>query len=311
MADLAAKQYSIKRVDKVVYTRQHKAKRMITRDSVVTEQPLQINLHWYQEDEGVETKVFAITMRSLGDDKYLILGLLFSEGVITSYRDIESISPDNNGENSTENSWQVHLVKGKQPELNSIERFQTTYSSCGLCGATSLKALELKNPPNLLTLTENIQCSSQSIYTLSEKMRTQQPLFDITGGIHGAALFNHQTELLAVFEDIGRHNAVDKLIGQRLVEQSSPQCKALQQAHQQAHQHKSPQHKELLIMLVSGRVSFEIVQKAVMAGISILVAVGAPSDLAIKAAQRFELTLIGFVSVDSFNLYHGDWRIKS
>ncbi|MDX2369788.1 MAG: formate dehydrogenase accessory sulfurtransferase FdhD [Colwellia sp.] len=293
MADITAKEYGIKRVDKVVYTRKHKVNRLIARDSVVTEQPLQINLHWYREDEGVETKVFAITMRSLGNDKYLILGLLFSEGVIKSYEDIEKICPDNDAENSNSNSWQVHLVKGKQPKLTSIERFQTTYSSCGLCGATSLKALEFKNPPDLLTLSDNLQCSSQYIYTLSDKMRTQQPLFDITGGIHGAALFNHHAELLTVFEDIGRHNAVDKLIGHRLVEQSSLQS------------------NKLLIMLVSGRVSFEIVQKAVMAGISILVAVGAPSELAIKAAQRFELTLIGFANADSFNLYHGDWRIKS
>lgn len=285
MADMADKQHTIKRVDKVVYTRQHKSNRVIARDSVVTEQPLQINLHWYKQDEGTATKVFAITMRSLGDDKYLIIGLLFSEGVIKSYGDIESISLDSSDENSNGNSWQVHLVKGKQPKLTSIERFQATYSSCGLCGATSLKALEFKDPPNLLTLTDHLQFSSQHVYMLSDKMRIQQPLFDLTGGIHGAALFNQQAELLTVFEDIGRHNAVDKLIGQRLVEQSLPQRNAM------------------LIMLVSGRVSFEIVQKAVMAGISILVSVGAPSDLAIKAAQRFELTLIGFAKADSFNLY--------
>lgn len=293
MTDITAKQYSTKRVDKVVYSRKHKANRVIARDSVVTEQPLQINLHWDREDKGAETKVFAITMRSLGNDKFLILGLLFSEGVIKGYEDIEKIILDNSPKDTNNNSWQVYLVKGKQPELTSIERFQTTYSSCGLCGATSLKALELKNPPNLLALTNNLQLSSHYIYTLSEKMRTQQPLFDLTGGIHGAALFNHQVELLSVFEDIGRHNAVDKLIGQRLVSQSSLQ------------------NDKMLIMLVSGRVSFEIVQKAVMAGISILVAVGAPSDLAIKAAQRFELTLIGFANTDSFNLYHGDWRIQS
>ena len=292
MADIADKQHTIKRVDKVVYTRNHKSKRVISRDNVVTEQPLQINLHWYKDDEGTETKVFAITMRSLGDDKHLILGLLFSEGVIKSYGDIESISLDNSEDDHNGNNWQVHLVKGKQPKLTSIERFQATYSSCGLCGSTSLKALEIKNPPNLLTLTGNLQFSSQHVYTLSDKMRPQQPLFDLTGGIHGAALFNQQAELLTVFEDIGRHNAVDKLIGQRLVQQSSLQS------------------NKMLIMLVSGRVSFEIVQKAVMAGISILVSVGAPSELAIKAAQRFELTLIGFAKTDSFNLYHGDWRIK-
>lgn len=292
MANITSPQYSAKRIDKVVYSCRNVASRVTAHDSVVTEQPLEINLLWYGVDDSIEAKVFAITMRTLGDDKYLIFGLLFSEGVIQSYNDIETITPDNSSDAKNSNSWQVLLVKGKEPKLNSIERFQTTYSSCGLCGATSLKALELKSPPDLLILTKKLQFNAQDIYKLSEKMRTKQPLFDLTGGIHGAALFNHQAELLAVFEDIGRHNAVDKLIGHHLMKQSG---------------HKS---SELLVMLVSGRVSYEIVQKTVMAGIGILVSVGAPSELAIKAAQRFELTLIGFANTESFNLYHGDWRIK-
>lgn len=295
MADFAAKQQATKRVDKVKYTRNDKPSRALAHDRVIGEQPLQINLYWHKEGEGLKSKVFAITMRTLGNDKRLIVGLLFSEGVISSLSDIESICPEiaenNSSEQEIENSWQVHLVKGKEPKLTSIDRFQTTYSSCGLCGATSLKALELKDPPNLLTLTDNSQFSSDFIYILADKMRAEQQLFTLTGGVHGVALFNQQAQLLSVFEDIGRHNAVDKLIGHWLFEQ------------------KTPQTEQLLVMLVSGRVSFEIVQKAVMAGISILVAVGAPSDLAIKAAQRFELTLIGFSSSQSFNVYCGDWRI--
>ena len=292
MTEIASKQQITKRVDKVIYSRVGKRSRVLEHDNVVTEQPLQINLYWNKEDHQLETKVFAITMRTLGDDKFLILGLLFSEGIINNFSDIESISLDNSVEDAKGNSWQVQLVKGKVPILTSIERFQTTYSSCGLCGATSLKALELKNPPNLLKLTENLQFNSDFVYTLADRMRVQQKLFTLTGGVHGAALFDQQAELLSVFEDIGRHNAVDKLIGQRLFEQ------------------KLAETEQLLVMLVSGRVSFEIVQKTVMAGISILVAVGAPSDLAIKAAQRFELTLIGFSSSQSFNVYCGDWRIK-
>ena len=292
MVDFVANQQATKRVDKVIYTNKHSANRELAHDNVISEQPLQINLQWHTADEELQSKVFAITMRSLGDEKYLILGLLFSEGIIKKISDIENISLDEIAKEARENNWQVHLVKGKQPKLTSIERFQTTYSSCGLCGATSLKALELKDPPNLLALTENFQLSSELIYTLGEKMCIQQQLFSLTGGVHGAALFDQQALLLAVFEDIGRHNAVDKLIGHRLVEQ------------------KSLQTEQLLVMLVSGRVSFEIVQKAVMAGISILVAVGAPSDLAIKAALRFELTLIGFATSQSFNVYSGDWRIE-
>lgn len=314
MADFAAKQQATKRVDKVIYTRQTRinqsdVNRALKRDHVISEQPLQINLHWHVANSphnDIESKVFAITMRSVGHDKFLILGLLFSEGIIKSFADIDNIYLDtsadstiNNTNEKTaqetqqtkENNWHVQLVVGKQPKLTSIERFQTTYSSCGLCGATSLKALELKDPPNLLSVAEKSQFNSNFIYTLADKMRTQQQLFTLTGGVHGAALFNQQAQLLSVFEDIGRHNAVDKLIGHWLTER------------------KASQTEQLLVMLVSGRVSFEIVQKAVMAGISILVAVGSPSDLAIKAAQRFELTLIGFASYDSFNLYHGDWRI--
>lgn len=293
MVNFAAKAQTIKRVDKVTYTRQHKVGRKLEHDSVITEQPLQINLIWQKASGELQSKVFAITMRSLGDDKLLILGLLFSEGIIKSYVDIDSVCPDNTVEEARENNWQVHFIEGKVPQLTSIERFQTTYSSCGLCGATSLKALELKNPPNLLRLTENLHFSAELIYPLADKMRRQQQLFALTGGVHGAALFNQQAQLLSVFEDIGRHNAVDKLIGQRLFDQQLPVT------------------GQLLVMLVSGRVSFEIVQKTVMAGISILVAVGAPSDLAIKAAQRFDLTLIGFVSLQSFNVYCGDWRIKA
>lgn len=300
MADFTAKVQTTKRVDKVVYTLNNKPSRALAHDNVINEQPLQINLHWHKEGKGLEStglesKVFAITMRSLGNDNFLIIGLLFSEGIINDFSDITSISfdeKDENAENVSKNNWHVHLVIGKQPTLTSIERFQTTYSSCGLCGATSLKALELKNPPDLLAIAKNLQFRADLIYTLADKMRVQQQLFALTGGVHGAALFNQQAELLSVFEDIGRHNAVDKLVGHRLFEQ------------------KAPQIEQLLVMLVSGRVSFEIVQKAVMAGFSILVAVGAPSDLAIKAAQRFNLTLIGFTSTQSFNVYCGDWRIS-
>lgn len=297
MADLAAKQQAIKRVDKVVYSRNGKNSREIQYDEVITEQPLQISLYWHSnsssKNQVVESKVFAITMRSLGNDKFLILGLLFSEGIIASVSDVDSIVLDNDAVETSNNHWLVQLVRGKQPKLTSIERFQTTYSSCGLCGATSLKALELRDPPNLKDLTKGLQFDPNSIYSLPDQMRKQQQLFSLSGGVHGAALFNQQAELLDVYEDIGRHNAVDKLIGKSLFEQLLPQT------------------EQLFVLLVSGRVSFEIVQKAVMAGIGILVAVGAPSDLAIKAAQRFGLTLIGFASLQSFNVYCGDWRIDN
>ncbi|MDP7592746.1 MAG: formate dehydrogenase accessory sulfurtransferase FdhD [Litorilituus sp.] len=293
MADTPTIAQKIKRIDKVTYFREQSIKRVVEHDAVLTEQPLQINLLWYKEDLSTVSKVFAITMRSVGDDSLLILGLLFSEGVIKRVNDIVSIFADNSTESQPGNSWQVQLIEGIEPNLTSIERFQTTYSSCGLCGATSLKALELKAPANLLQFTKGLKFNIDFIYKLAKKMCVQQQLFSLTGGAHSAALFNQTAQLLTIHEDIGRHNAVDKLIGHGLREDTLPA------------------NNQLLVMLVSGRVSFEIVQKAVMAGISILVSVGAPSDLAIKAAQRFELTLIGFLKENSFNLYHGDWRIKA
>lgn len=292
MADNAAKTPATKRVDKVIYQREGKKSRVVAHDNVITEQPLQVSLHWQNDADSTESKVFAITMRTLGDESLLILGLLFSEGVISQHHDIEHINVEESDQENSNNIWHVKLVKGVKPNLTSIERFQATYSSCGLCGATSLKALALKVTDKPSALNQKNSLKLDVIYVLGKTMRQNQQLFSCTGGVHGAALFTQYGQLLALHEDIGRHNAVDKLIGQGLQESLLPA------------------KEQLLLMLVSGRVSFEIVQKAVMAGISILVAVGAPSDLAIKAAQRFELTLIGFVKEDSFNVYHGDWRLK-
>ena len=301
MAETTAVPQAIKRIDKVKYSRESSddfgvetiVKRSVEHDTVITEQPLQITLIWHDADLNIVSKVFAITMRSVGDDECLILGLLFSEGVIKQPNDIDSISLENATEPQNINSWLVQFNKDIKPNLTSIERFQATYSSCGLCGATSLKALELKASADVLSKSIAQKFNVDLVYSLTAKVRKQQALFSLTGGVHSASLFNHAGQLLGIYEDVGRHNAVDKLIGQGL-------------------KHKTlPANEQLLVMFVSGRVSFEIVQKAVMAGISILVSVGAPSDLAIKAAQRFELTLIGFLKDDSFNLYHGDWRIKA
>lgn len=293
MKNPTIKPHAIKRVDKVIYHRKSQLKRTLSHDSVISEQPLSINLHWHLKDDNVETKVFAITMRTLGDDNFLILGLLFSEGIIRNVSDVECIYLDEINEQSNQNTWHVLLIKGMEPKLTSIERFQTTYSSCGLCGATSLQALELKEPPNLVSLSQNFKINADLLFSLTDNMRDQQSLFALTGGVHGAALFDKGGKLINVFEDIGRHNAVDKLIGHCLFN------KLLNTTNQS------------LTMVVSGRVSFEIVQKVVMAGICILVSVGAPSDLAIKAAQRFDLTLIGFVTSSSFNVYCGDWRVNA
>jgi FdhD protein len=267
-------------------------KRKLLSDTVIVEQPLQITLVWSEnkdDNSSEHSQLFSITMRTPGNDRQLILGLLISEGVIDSYKDIADISPSTT--ESNENLWEVTLSKGVVPELSSLARFQMTYSSCGLCGTTSLKSLELKSPP-ILSEQKHV-LSIADILLMPDMMRDHQPLFKVTGSSHAAGLFNGSC-LLDVREDIGRHNAVDKLFGALLEHCSYEKNEAL----------------ENLVCLVSSRVSFEIVQKTVMAGIAILIAIGGPSDLAISAAKRFNLTLIGFTSENGFNVYHGEWRLQ-
>lgn len=280
---------SSKKVNKVHYAFADGAssKRQVASDKVIVEQPLQIKLLW-QQANVLETKVFAITMRTPGDDKLLIMGLLFSEGIIASKADIAVIEVEHEPNQTEPNLWCVQLAQGVVPKLASLEQYQMTYSSCGLCGTTSIKNLELKNPK--LPLLDSEFISVNEIYSLANSMRANQQLFELTGGVHGAALFDQSGKLQWLNEDIGRHNAVDKVIGQLLVENEQ-------------------RTNKLFILLVSGRISFEIVQKTLMAGVSVLVGVGAPSDLAIQAAKRFDLTLIGFANEHSFNVYHGDWRL--
>jgi len=266
--------------------------RQLINDSVIAEQPLQITLLWEDNSASnsnvLNSKVFSITMRTPGDDEALIIGLLQSEGIIRQHSDIHSIQLDAE-QDPPFNSWEVRIAQGVEILIASLERFQVTYSSCGLCGTTSLKSLELRNPP---TLSRHPRWLSPDVITgLTTTMRDNQTLFRQTGSAHAAALFDEQGQLVNIEEDIGRHNAVDKLTGN----------------------HFKSSHKDLLLscLVVSGRVSFEIVQKSVMAGIPVLIAVGAPSDLAILAAKRFDLTLIGFANQTSFNLYHGEWRLHS
>ena len=281
---------STAKINKVVIKKQS---RQLTDDAVILEQPLQITLVWYDNSEKIQqtnTQVFSITMRTPGNDKQLILGLLMSEGVIESITDIVEISANSVEKNN--NLWEVNLQRGVVPELSSLDRYQMTYSSCGLCGTTSLKSLELKDPPVLSEQKSNFSVSD--ILSMPNIMRKHQSLFKVTGGSHAAALF-HGNKLLDLREDIGRHNAVDKLFGGLLESRNL---------------RNNQTDSGVLACVVSGRVSFEIVQKTVMAGVPILIAVGAPSDLAITAAKRFNLTLIGFTSGDGFNVYHGEWRLQ-
>ncbi|RHW77223.1 formate dehydrogenase accessory sulfurtransferase FdhD [Colwellia sp. RSH04] len=296
--------HSTKKINKVNYSFEgtNDVTRCLSTDLVIVEQPLQIRLSWRDGVDQIE-KVFSITMRTPGNEKALILGLLLSEGIIQSANQIASIYPENKTDTDTieqdiasiendQNAWLVIFNQCFIPRLDSIEQFQLTYSSCGLCGTTSIKSLELKSP-KLPELPDDQKAMPASmINSFNKAMRQQQILFNETGGVHAAALFNISGNLLYIHEDIGRHNAVDKVIGSYINEH-----KVVTQT--------------LLVLMVSSRISFEIVQKALMAGVSVLIGVGAPSDLAIQGAKRFDLTIIGFASELSFNVYHGDWRITS
>jgi FdhD protein len=310
MENTKISEYSTKSLNKVSYTfadveagdltpnKQPQLIRKATTDNVIVEQPLQITLSWYEQNL-VKNKIFTITMRTPGADYVLITGLLHSEGVIQQLDDIETItleSQDDEAEGG-QNEWLVQFITGFIPDLASLDRYLMTYSSCGLCGSTSLKALQLKTQVNLSHSEHKSLLSANSLLSLSNKMRVEQTLFDLTGGVHGAALFDELINLTHSYEDIGRHNAVDKVIGKHLLANTTNK--------------PADQQQPLWLLLVSGRISFEIVQKTIMAGISVLVGVGAPSDLAIQAARQFDLTLIGFVSDKGFNVYHGDWRLNN
>jgi len=225
--------------------------------------------------------VFTITMRTPGDDIDLAIGLLFSEGQIQTSNDIASF------EFEQPNQLVLSYNPDCQPDLTAHQRQLVSHSSCGLCGKTSLQALELKQHHQPDTTANWLD--AQKIGQLPDKLRQNQTLFEQTGGVHGAALFDNNYQLLVQKEDVGRHNAVDKIIGHQLQAKNNQGC----------------------ILLLSGRVSFELVQKAVMAGYAVLIAVGAPSSLAIDAAKRFDITLIGFTKANSFNVYHGHWRINT
>ena len=259
-------------------------------DHVCSEEPLEIRVTFLAANGAIEYRTLAITMRTPGNDIELARGFLYSEGVITDVNEITaSRYSDERGEAGSRNSLELELKTPLPYDSLHLERRFTTYSSCGLCGKTSIQSLELQNPPRLNEDKDLVD--AQSIKQFSAIMFKQQTLFQQTGSAHGAGLFDKSGKLIELCEDIGRHNALDKLIGHCLTE--------------------NPQQLKISIVLVSGRASFELVQKAIMAGIPVLAAVGAPSTLAVETAKRFNLTLIGFLRSSGFNVYNAGWRLKT
>ncbi|MEV5972438.1 formate dehydrogenase accessory sulfurtransferase FdhD [Streptomyces sp. NPDC051921] len=251
-------------------------------DTLVAEEPLEIRLNG---------RPIAITMRTPGDDFALAAGFLVSEGVLAAASDVRNIvycaGAKDDGSN-TYNVVDVQLAPGVVVPDITLERNVYTTSSCGLCGKASLDAVRTTArfpiadaPPVRLT--------PELLAALPDRLRAAQRVFDRTGGLHAAALFSEDGELLDVREDVGRHNAVDKLVGRALREGLLPLRRA--------------------VLLVSGRASFELAQKAVMAGVPVLAAVSAPSSLAVDLAAESGLTLVGFLRGQDMNVYAGEHRI--
>ena len=258
-------------------------------DVLAVEEPLEIRLGYTREGRR-EQRSLSVTMRTPGEDFDLAVGFLFTEGILRSAAQIARLrtcgvpAPDT----GLRNVVRVDLTPDVEVDLKRMERHFYTTSSCGVCGKTSLEALEMAGCPAPLPHTFRVPAGT--IPKLPAALRSAQECFDRTGGLHAAALFDAEGNLLRVREDVGRHNALDKLIGSYLREEAIPLADRL--------------------LLVSGRASFELMQKALMAGIPILAAVGAPSSLAVELAQRFNVTLLGFVREDRFNIYCGGERIE-
>ena len=263
-------------------------------DVLAVEEPLEIRLGI----PGSGHRAISITMRTPGDDGELAAGFLFTEGIVQQPEQIKQIrhcglkigkgtGVVDRAAALNSNTIRVDLQEGVDIDLRHLERHFYTTSSCGVCGKSSIEALH--STAKALADLENPKIKTDLVHTLPARLRASQDVFDQTGGLHASALFSSNGELEIVREDVGRHNALDKVIGAKFLAGELPLSEK--------------------ILLVSGRASFELVQKALMAGIPILVAVGAPSSLAVELAEEFGMTLAGFVRDGSFNVYSCSTRI--
>ncbi|MDB5153454.1 MAG: fdhD [Mucilaginibacter sp.] len=259
-----------------------------TTDALAIEEPLEIRLEYGPSDER-KIQNISVTMRTPGNDAELALGFLFTEGIIKLQTEINLTELDFiNCPENRENVIQVSLKESIIPNLANTDRNFYTTSSCGVCGKASISAIRTVSAFNNNEPVEN-QINEDVLYELPFILKKHQRVFAFTGGLHASALFDSTGELLLLSEDVGRHNALDKLIGAALNKSMLP-----------LNQH---------ILLLSGRASFELVQKAAMAGITIIAAVGAPSSLAVQLAGEFNVTLIGFLRDQRFNIYTQSDRI--
>ena len=257
-------------------------------DLISIEEPLEISLKFKDKEKWI-TKSLSITMRTPGHDKDLVRGFLFNEQIIQTIKDIENIESfgDKVGQYKIQNKILITLNNSKNVNISKIKRDFLTNSSCGVCGKSSLDALEIikkaKTPKSNPKLSKNVIINSPSI------LRKNQSEFAKTGGIHASGLFSSDGSLISLREDVGRHNALDKMIGDSLL-----------------NDYLKPNNQ---FITCSGRLNFELVQKVLMTNIGLMIGVGAPTSLAIDLANRFDMTLVGFVKEESFNIYTNNQKV--
>lgn len=256
----------------------------VRRDALATEEPLEIRVA-----VADEVRTVAVTMRTPGDDFELAVGFLHGEGVVRTEDAVERVTYCVDPELAVEqryNTVTATLSPGTAVDLRPLERHFVTTSACGVCGKAALEALEMRMRPRPA---EGLVVDPAVLLALPERLRTAQTVFETTGGLHAAGLFTLDGHLLALREDVGRHNALDKLVGWALLEGRLP--------------------LERHIVLVSGRASYELLQKSVAAGIPIVCSVSAPSSMAVDVANTFGVTLVGFLRDGRFNVYAGVGRV--
>jgi FdhD protein len=251
-------------------------------DTLVVEEPLEIRL-------DPQSASLAVTMRTPGNDFDLVVGFLYNEGIIQHKRDLISLRYCRNTKSAggkNQNIINVNLAGNTDIDISKLQRYFFMSSSCGVCGKASINSLQQRGARSVEA---SFKLDASILYGLPERLRSAQKNFSATGGLHAAALFDPQGTLLRVREDIGRHNALDKLIGAMLLAEALPLRDS--------------------IIMISGRASFEVMQKCIMAGAPMLCAVSAPSSLAVSMAEAFGVTLVGFLREHRFNLYAGCGRV--
>lgn len=251
-------------------------------DCVAVEEPLEIRIS--REGEGTTGRAVSITMRTPGHDPQLAAGFLYGEGLIRARDDVVAITPCG----TSGNVIRVELPRESTLDLSRLERNFYTSSSCGVCGKASIEAVTATVPS--CSVESDLQVDAALLPSLADRARDAQQVFEQTGGLHAASLFDANGTLLASYEDVGRHNAMDKLVGSLFLAGRLPASRN--------------------ILLLSGRASFELLQKAMAAGIPVVVAMGAPSSLAVELAERAGITLAGFLRARSYNVYTHPERLR-